>query len=75
MCVSFISFLALVGVTNALTIEKYQGPTTGNYIVQLKDGVSKASILSNIKAGNGRITHDWSIINGFAGMLWSSTHA
>ena len=66
-----ISLLALVGVTVALYIEKYQVPTTGRHIVQLKDGVSKANIQSEIKAGNGQITHDWTIINGFAGMFWS----
>jgi len=65
-----ISLLALVGITIALTIEKYQGPTTGNFIVLLNDGISKASILSDIKKGNGLITHDWTLINGFSGRFW-----
>ncbi|KAG6864561.1 hypothetical protein C0991_008656 [Blastosporella zonata] len=45
-------------------IEKFSGETTGKYIVKLKDGVSKASVLAAL---NSNITHDWNLMNGFAG--------
>lgn len=62
--------LPVFGVTQ-LPIQKYDGTTTGRYIVQMKDGADKASLQSLImEAVDGQvITHDWSIINGFAGML------
>jgi len=53
-----------------IPIQKYNG-ATGRYIVQLKEGADKSSLLSQLmQAVDGQvITHDWSIINGFAGML------
>ncbi|KAG6816027.1 hypothetical protein H0H87_009273 [Tephrocybe sp. NHM501043] len=49
-----------------LAVEKYDGETTGNYIVRLKDGVARSSFLD---AANFTVTHQWDIINGFAGKL------
>jgi cerevisin len=54
-----------------IPIQKYNGTTTGRYIVQLKDGADKSGLQSQIlQVVDGQvITHDWKIINGFAGML------
>ncbi|RDB21646.1 Cuticle-degrading protease [Hypsizygus marmoreus] len=59
------------GPTPLRTVEKYQGQTTGKYIVKLKDGASKSAIFSKLK--NSTVTHDWKLINGFAGDLDSAT--
>lgn len=48
-------------------IEKFDGKTTGRFIVKLKDGASKATVVQQLKAN--AVTHDWQIINGFAGTL------
>ena len=48
-------------------IDKFSGATTGKYIVKLKDSASKAAILAKINKAS--VTHDWGLINGFAGML------
>ncbi|GLB42668.1 putative peptidase S8 family protein [Lyophyllum shimeji] len=53
------------------TVQKFDGATTGRYIVKLKDGVTKASVLGEAKA---KSTHaDWEIINGFASELDEAT--
>ena len=52
----------------ALAIDKYAGETTGRHIVQLKDGADKASLLSQVRAKGSQVTHNWNLINGFAGM-------
>ncbi|GLB43248.1 putative peptidase S8 family protein [Lyophyllum shimeji] len=52
------------------TVQKFQGQTTGRYIVKLKDGVAKAPVLGRL---NAKVTHDWEIINGFAGELDTTT--
>lgn len=54
-----------------IPIEKYNGTTNGRYIVQMKDGADRAGLQSLLlQTGDGHnITHDWDIINGFAGML------
>lgn len=54
------------------TVETFSGETTGRFLVTLKPGVSKASLLSQIKH-NATITHDWELINGFAGHLDDDT--
>lgn len=48
------------------TIETFDGETTGRHIVSLKEGVSRASFIAQIKQ-NATVTHDFDIINGFAG--------
>ncbi|KAF5387942.1 hypothetical protein D9615_000786 [Tricholomella constricta] len=50
-----------------LTVQKFNGETTGRYIVKLKDGVSKASVLGSAKLT--KASHDWTIFNGFASEL------
>ncbi|KAG5653004.1 hypothetical protein H0H81_002757 [Sphagnurus paluster] len=49
------------------TVEKFDGKTSGKYIVKLKEGVSKAKVLGQLKGAS--VTHDWKIVNGFAGAL------
>ncbi|KAG5640674.1 hypothetical protein DXG03_007590 [Asterophora parasitica] len=39
----------------------------GRYIVKLKDGVAKSKVLIQLK--NSEITHEWSIVHGFAGQF------
>jgi cerevisin len=48
-------------------IEKFDGKTTGRFIVKLKDGASKPTLIKQLKAD--AITHDWKLLNGFAGTL------
>jgi len=53
-----------------LTIREAKGPTTGRHIVILRDDVSREAHLnaSSYKTnGTSLITHEWDIINGFAG--------
>ncbi|KAF9466801.1 serine protease [Collybia nuda] len=48
-------------------VEKFEGKTTGRFIVTLKDGASKSAVTQKLKANV--ITHDWSVLNGFAADL------
>ncbi|GLB42669.1 putative peptidase S8 family protein [Lyophyllum shimeji] len=53
------------------SVRKYGGATTGRYIVKLKDGATKASVLGQ---GKAKYTYaDWEIINGFASKLDTKT--
>lgn len=58
-------------------VHRYDGEVNeGSYIVKLRDGAQKSTVLSRIGSflgGNTRITHEWdpNFFNGFAG---SSTH-
>jgi len=56
--------------TTLHTVQKFDGQTTGRYIVKLKDGVAKSSVLGQV---NAKLTHDWEIINGFATELDAAT--
>ncbi|KAF9535407.1 serine proteinase 2 [Crepidotus variabilis] len=58
---------AIAAVTPIRSIETYKGETTGRHIIQLKQGASKDSVLANARLSKEAITHDWDIINGFAG--------
>ncbi len=49
------------------TVEKYNGETNGNYIVQLRKDADKAELLEQVKASYGKVTYEYSVINGFAG--------
>jgi cerevisin len=55
--------------SNLLTVKKYNGETTGRYIVGLKKGVSASSFTSNLRKP---ATHSWNIINAFAGTSYDS---
>ena len=67
LALSTVVATALAAVTPLHTVEKFQGVTNGKFIVKLKDGVPKAKILEQVAQG-GKVTHDWNIINGFAGV-------
>ncbi|KAG5651131.1 hypothetical protein H0H81_009764 [Sphagnurus paluster] len=45
------------------TVQKFEGETTGRYIVKLKDGVAKSTVFGTKKV---KLTHDWTLLNGFA---------
>jgi len=61
---------ALAAVAPIHAVEKYHGETTGRFIVQLKKGVSKDSVVQQVGAGSN-VTHNWQNLNGFAGMYMS----
>ena len=54
-----------------LTVSKVANATPGRYIITLKDGASRASHLSSIQSKiastPSTITHEFNIINGYAG--------
>ncbi|PFH47214.1 hypothetical protein AMATHDRAFT_50473 [Amanita thiersii Skay4041] len=52
--------------TEFITVEKAVGETSGKFIVMLKDGVDKASVLSKISTN---AIDQWEIINGFSAKL------
>ncbi|KAG6915776.1 hypothetical protein DXG01_009858 [Tephrocybe rancida] len=56
----------LAAPRSALQVEKYNGQTTGRYVIKLKPGIAKAAFLN---ATNTTATHEWDVINGFAGMF------
>ena len=67
--VASIAFLAapVLGAPTPLRqVEKFNGATTGKYIVKFKDGVSKEPMVSQLGSA---VTHDWdsTFLNGFAG--------
>ncbi|KAG5633832.1 hypothetical protein H0H81_004981 [Sphagnurus paluster] len=55
------AFAAPTAPTHA--VQKFQGATTGRYIVKLKDGVAKSAVFGTKKV---KLTHDWTLLNGFA---------
>ncbi|KAG6918457.1 hypothetical protein DXG01_014334 [Tephrocybe rancida] len=57
---------ALAAPRSALQVEKYNGETNGKYVVKLKPGIAKAAFLN---ATNMTATHEWDVINGFAGEI------
>ncbi|KAG6906165.1 hypothetical protein DXG01_015515 [Tephrocybe rancida] len=59
-----VSLPAFAAPATLLRIEKFNGPTSGRYIVRLKPDTAKASFL---KAINTNPSHNWNVINGFAG--------
>jgi len=62
---------ALAVPSPLLTVSKVANATPGRYIITLKEGVSRASHLgsvqSKIASTPSTITHEFSIINGYAG--------
>jgi len=47
------------------TVQKYDGETTGKYIVQFKSGASRKTWIKKLKLTNKVV--DWDILNGFGG--------
>ncbi|CAA7269772.1 unnamed protein product [Cyclocybe aegerita] len=70
--ISVLAASALAAVTPLRTVEKYDGETTGKYIVKLKDGVSKSTVLGSVRKSSN-VTEDWEILNGFAAQLDDAT--
>ncbi|KAF9522565.1 serine proteinase [Crepidotus variabilis] len=58
---------AIAAATPLRTIQTYQGENSGRHIITLKQGASKDGVLSKARLSSNVITHDWDIINGFAG--------
>jgi len=61
---------ALAAPSPLVLVKRNQDPIPGRYIVTLKDGVDRAvsvSSLANKISRRSMITHEWDIINGFAG--------
>jgi len=50
------------------TVKKFAGEKTGRLIVQLKPGVVRTNVFALV-GKNATITHEWDLINGFAGHL------
>ncbi|KAF8964877.1 hypothetical protein BDZ97DRAFT_1918582 [Flammula alnicola] len=69
---SLLALSALGAVTPLHEIERFNGPTTGRFIVKLKDGVSKDKLRVLAKVG-ASVTHSWEIVNGFAANLDDNT--
>ncbi|KAM6496366.1 serine protease [Amanita muscaria] len=58
--------------SSSLTVEKANGQTSGKYIVTLKEGIDKTSLVSHVKT-TAHVTDEWSVINGFAAHLDTAT--
>jgi len=58
-------------MASLLTVSKAEKPIPGRYIVTLKDEVSLAAHVSSIQASiastTSNITHEFNLINGYAG--------
>jgi cerevisin len=61
---ALLALSALGAVIPLHAVERFNGPTTGRFIVKVKDGVSKDSLLAKVGSA---VTHNWDILNGFAG--------
>ena len=61
---------ALAALSPPVLVRRNQNPVPGRYIVTLKDDVDDvvgASSFANKISRRSTITHEWDIINGFAG--------
>jgi hypothetical protein len=64
---SFPAISALGTVTPLHAIERFNGTTTGRFIVNVKDGIRKENLLAKVGPA---VTHNWEILNGFAGAIY-----
>ncbi|KAF9562998.1 serine protease [Agrocybe pediades] len=53
------------------TVQKYDGETTGKYIVQFKKGASRKTWIKKLKLTNK--VADWDLVNGFGGDIDEAT--
>ncbi|KAJ3538910.1 hypothetical protein NMY22_g4972 [Coprinellus aureogranulatus] len=65
---------------NPVSVESFEGEKTGRYIVLLKEDTTQADVLSGISNVNSlelgsAVTHQWDLINGFAGNFDRTTLA
>ena len=71
IAVTILAASALAVASPLHAVEKYHdGETTGRFIVQVKQGVPKDSIVQLVDAGSN-VTHNWQNLNGFAGVYIS----
>ena len=67
---SVIPSLAAVPASSVV-VQKYDGDVNeGSYIVKVRDGAQKSTVLSGIASmlgGDNKVTHDWDSLNSFAG--------
>ncbi|KAG5639229.1 hypothetical protein H0H81_005303 [Sphagnurus paluster] len=64
--------LAAPSPRRGIEIQKFDGQTSGKYIVKVKSGVTRADLFSKLGL-NTTVTHDWKVLNGFAGNLDENT--
>ncbi|KAF9523113.1 serine protease [Crepidotus variabilis] len=64
---------AIAAATPLLTLQTHQGKTSGRHIITLKQGASKNGLISKVALPGNDITHQWDIINGFAGQFNDET--
>ncbi|KAF9522564.1 serine protease [Crepidotus variabilis] len=64
---------AIAAATPLLPIQTYQGETNGRHVITLKQGASKNGLISKAALPGNDITHQWDIINGFAGQFNDET--
>ena len=70
IAVTLCVLLALAAPSPLIPIRRSQNPVPGRYIVTFKNGVDRAigvSSLTNQISHHSTVTHEWDIINGFAG--------
>ena len=71
-------FFAAVFAAVTLAVPALAGPikvdNTGRYIVKLKSGTVRQDALAKLNPNaRSRVTHEWSLINGFAGQFDPAT--
>ncbi|RDB21875.1 Cuticle-degrading protease [Hypsizygus marmoreus] len=65
---------ALASPTPLHAVQQFSGSTSGRYIVKLKEGVSKDTVLSGLRLKAAlKLTHEWKLLNGFAGEFDADT--
>jgi len=65
-----LALLSLAGsALSALTVTKYPGAAAGQYLVEMKDGVSKDNLIAQIKKMGGEVRYNLDSFNIFAGLL------
>jgi hypothetical protein len=67
--VATLAVPAFASPTAMQDVRKYSGETTGRYIVKLKDNADKGNLLANFKNAKVRVTHEWDLLHGFAGLF------
>lgn len=49
------------------SVERFSGRKNGKHIIKMKKGMSKSVLFGKLKI-NSTVTHEWELLNGFAGM-------
>ena len=72
--VAALVLIATAPQDGLLEVTKYSGQVNpGSYIVRLKDGVNKAMLFQDSSLRESVTHHDWTVINGFAGVFDKAT--